>query len=62
MVEEINGKTFYTIQEFAQIISVAESTVYHWIDEGKLNFWQVAPKTAIRIPSTEIHRYLQPKK
>jgi len=30
------NKTWYTIQELAQTISVSQNTIWHWINNGKL--------------------------
>lgn len=47
---------YYSVTEFATLLSVDSQTVYRWIREGKINAVQARRWTAIRIPASEIDR------
>lgn len=47
---------YYSVTEFATLLSVDNQTVYRWIREGKINAVQARRWTAIRIPASEIDR------
>ncbi len=49
-------KQFYTVQDLAAILGVSKFTVYQWIYCGDLQTVQIKPKSAHRIPASEVAR------
>lgn len=47
---------YYSVNDFAALLSVDAQTVYRWIREGKISAVQARRWTAIRIPASEIDR------
>lgn len=49
---------FYTVKEFAKLISFKPAQVRKWIREGKINALKIneGKKSAYRIPSSELLR------
>jgi len=50
--------TFYTVQQLANALGVHRQTVYDWIYCGDLKTIQIKPKSAHRIPESEVRRLL----
>jgi excisionase family DNA binding protein len=51
-------KDYYTVEEFARLMRVHQKTIFRWIVEGKLSYWQLGNSRIIRIPSSELDRHL----
>ncbi len=47
---------YYSVNEFAALLSVSPMTVYRWIRAGKIATVQVKRWGAVRIPASEIDR------
>jgi excisionase family DNA binding protein len=54
------GKDFYRPDEVAKKYNVSRSTVYFWIDTGKLEAVKIAGFT-LRIPKDELQKIEKPK-
>ncbi len=48
----------YTVREVAQILKVAERTVYNWIEGGYLRAVQVDHKKTVRIRKEDLEEFL----
>ena len=46
----------YTVQDLATMLGVSKFTVYQWIYCGDLRTIQMKPKSAHRIPESEVRR------
>lgn len=55
--EEIAGKNFLTIKEFAKTIGVHWVTVWRWTAENRIKFKQVKAGCKILIPTSELIRF-----
>ncbi len=51
-------KAYYSIKEFAELLSVHHNTIRNSIKMGRINAFRVGygPKAALRIPSSELSR------
>ena len=58
-VERVAESEFYTIGEAARALQVSPSTVWRWIDKGRLNAYRVGEKK-IRIEREELARAVKP--
>lgn len=46
----------YSVQDLASMLGVSKFTVYQWIYCGDLRTIQIKPKSAHRIPESEVRR------
>ena len=43
--EQIDAKTWYTVQEAAQYLEISEPTIFRWMKQGLLSFYKVGGAT-----------------
>lgn len=47
----------YSVRDFADMLGVSKFTVYKWIYCGDVRTIQIKPKSAHRIPESEVKRF-----
>ena len=55
----IQEREFYTVSEAARMLDVSRTTIWRWIDEGKLPAYRVGGRT-IRIRRQDVDEMLRP--
>ena len=55
----IQEREFYTVSEAARVLDVSRTTIWRWIDEGKLPAYRVGGRT-IRIRRQDVDEMLRP--
>src|SRR5262245_26712245 len=55
----VGDEPFYSIAEAAIVLGVSPSTVWRWIDAGRLPAYRVGPRS-IRIRRGDLHATIQP--
>ena len=53
--QDLGDGHYYTVEQAARLLQVSHSTVWRWIDAGKLVAYRVGPK-AIRIRKQDLVR------
>ncbi len=54
--EVMDTRTFYTVEELAEMLKVSTQTIRAWIKSGKLKSFKIGK--AHRIPDTEVQRLI----
>ena len=57
--DEVNDRRFYTVHETAARLNVSASTIWRWIETGRLLAVRLGPKI-VRIPEDEVEHAYQP--
>jgi excisionase family DNA binding protein len=60
-LEQVADRRTYTVTEAARLLSVSRSTVWRWIESGRLRAYRVGPKT-IRIREKDLDEVVIPAK
>jgi len=55
---ETDGRNWYTVKEFADLLQVQPETVYRWSKKGYVKTMQVTPRRT-GVPASEYERYLR---